>query len=197
MNTKKTAIAASALLSAGLLALGACAPFASQGDITEHEASIRQSMTEADASTNERVTAVNEAAQAAMARANQAHQAAQHPFEYKVLMQDDSVTFDNNKADLSTEAQTFLTDFAQKLKTQNENVYIEIQGHGDTHGTPAHNMQLGDRRADAVKRFLNAQGVPLARMNTISYGEQKPKAEETTPENHALNRRVVLIVLGG
>jgi outer membrane protein OmpA-like peptidoglycan-associated protein len=185
------------VLVAGGLSIAACAPFASQGDIAEHEASIRQNMNEADAATNERVAAVNQAAQAAMTRANQAHEAAQHPFEYKVLMQDDSVKFDSNKSDLSPEAQTFLTDFAQKLKSQNQNVYIEIQGHGDTHGSPALNMKLGERRADAVKRFLNTQGVPLARMNTVSYGEENPKAEETTPESHAENRRVVLIVLGG
>lgn len=197
MKPQLTGLAVAAIISAGGLTITACAPFASQGDIAEHEASIRQSMNEADTATNERVAAVNQAAAAAMARANQAAQAAQHPFTYKVLMEDDSVKFDTNKADLSPEAQTILTSFAEKLKSQNENVYIEIQGHGDTHGSPDYNMKLGERRADAVKRFLNSQGVPLARMNTISYGEERPKAEETTPESHAENRRVVLVVLGG
>jgi outer membrane protein OmpA-like peptidoglycan-associated protein len=122
--------------------------------------------------------------------------AAKHPFAYSVLMQDDSVVFRTNSAKLSDEAQKRLTEIADKLKSENQNVYIEIQGHGDTRGSKAHNRALGERRAAAVREYLAAQGVPLPRMTTISYGETRPKSTEATAAAHAENRRVVLVVMG-
>lgn len=190
--------AMAAVLTAGGLGLGACAgPMwpASHGDVQTHVSASESQLRAADAETNARVASVDQAAQDAMARANAAQTSAQHPFNYSVVMKDDTVKFDSAKSDLSPDAQTFLTSFAEKLKTENQNVLIEIQGHGDSHGSKAYNRALGEKRADAVKRFLAAQGVPLPRMSTISYGEEDLKAPETSPEAHAANRRVVLVVM--
>jgi outer membrane protein OmpA-like peptidoglycan-associated protein len=105
------------------------------------------------------------------------------------------VKFPVNVHQLSPEAQARLTEFAQKLKGENQNVYLEIQGHTDSRGSEELNERLGAERAEAVRRFLNQQGIALNRMSTISYGKDSPVAPNDTPEGRAQNRRVVIIVL--
>ena len=56
-------------------------------------------------------------------------------------------------------------------------------------------MRLGADRAEAVRRYLNKQGVALNRMATISYGEDEPVAPNNTRDGRAANRRVVVVVL--
>jgi len=180
------------------LTLSACSGpmwYSSHGEMHEHVGEEANARAAADTETNVRVTSVDEAAKDALARANVAGEAAKHPFLHSVLMKDDSIVFDTNKADLSPEDQATLTSLAEKLKAENQNVYIEIQGHGDTRGSVAHNNQLGQQRADAVRQFLAQQGVPLDRMSTVSYGELNPKNPENTPEANAENRRAVVIVM--
>jgi outer membrane protein OmpA-like peptidoglycan-associated protein len=96
---------------------------------------------------------------------------------------------------LSSEADQRLTEFAEKLKGDNRNVYLEIQGHTDSTGPDSANQRLGEERAEAVRLFLNQQGVPLNRMSTISYGKADPVAPNKTRTGRAQNRRVVLIVM--
>jgi outer membrane protein OmpA-like peptidoglycan-associated protein len=86
-------------------------------------------------------------------------------------------------------------DFASKLKSDNRNVYIEIQGHTDSTGTKDYNETLGEERAEAVRLFLNEQGVALNRMNSISYGETAPVADNKTKAGRAQNRRVNIVVM--
>ena len=131
----------------------------------------------------------------AMERAEAAHKLAEGKFLYEMVLSDDSVKFPTNGSELSQEAKTRLMDFIQKLKTDNKNVYIEIQGHTYSRGTPAYNMQLGQERAEAVRRFMNENGVPLNRMATISYGQDSPVAPNNTAAGRAQNRRVVIIVM--
>ena len=64
--------------------------------------------------------------------------------------------------------------FANRLKSENKNVYLEIQGHTDSTGSDMYNYKLGEERAEAVRRYLNKQGVALNRMSTISYGKDEP-----------------------
>ena len=131
----------------------------------------------------------------ALERATAAGKLAEGKFLYSMVLSDDSVKFPVNSSDLSTEAQTRLMDFVQKLKADNRNVYLEIQGHTDTTGSKPGNLRLGEERAEAVRRFMNQQGVPLNRMSTISYGDAAPVAPNTTRQGRAQNRRVVLIVM--
>jgi len=88
-----------------------------------------------------------------------------------------------------------LTEFAEKLKGENKNVYLEIQGHTDSSGPDMYNLELGEARAEAVRRFLSKQGIALNRMSTISYGEEDPVAKNTSRKGRAQNRRVVVVVL--
>ena len=96
---------------------------------------------------------------------------------------------------LSDGDQTKLKALADQLKTDNKNVFLEIQGHTDATGKPDYNMMLGQERAEAVRLFLNQQGVALNRMDTISYGETAPVADNKTKAGRAQNRRVQIVVL--
>ena len=83
-----------------------------------------------------------------------------------------------------------------KLKADPKNIFIEIEGHTDNVGSPRFNEELGQERADAVKKYLyEAHQVPLHKINVISYGENKPVAPNNTKDGRAQNRRVVIKVL--
>src|SRR3546814_1606634 len=89
--------------------------------------------------------------------------------------------FPTAASSLSPEVEAKLTEFAQRLIAENKNVYLEIQGHTDSTGSPAENMRLGEQRADAVRRFLHKQGIAASRMSTI-------RSEEHTSELQSLMR---------
>jgi peptidoglycan-associated lipoprotein len=131
----------------------------------------------------------------ALQRAEDAGKLAEGKFMYQVVLSDDSMKFPLSSSQLSSEAQTRLMDFVQKLKADNKNVYLEIQGYTDNTGSAAENLRLGQERAEAVRRFMSQQGVALNRMATISYGDEQPVAPNTTRVGRAQNRRVVLVVL--
>ena len=76
-------------------------------------------------------------------------------------------------------------------------VKVTIEGHTDERGTREYNLALGDRRATAAKNFLAAQGVSPARMQTISYGKERPVAEGSDEAAYAQNRRAVTVIVSG
>ena len=142
-----------------------------------------------------RVTGVEGLAGEALARANAAHKLAEGKFLYEVVLADDSMKFPTDQHALSPEAEARLAELTQRLKAENRNVYLEIQGHTDATGDADYNEELGQARAEAVRRFLSRDGIALNRMATISYGEEEPVASNETPEGRAQNRRVAIVVL--
>ena len=142
-----------------------------------------------------RVTEVAGTAGEALARANAAHKLAEGKFLYEVVLSDDSVKFPVNRDELSPEAEARLAELVQRLTSENRNVYLEIQGHTDASGDAGFNEQLGEARAEAVRRYLSRHSIALNRMATISYGEDSPVASNDTPEGRAQNRRVAIVVL--
>ncbi len=145
---------------------------------------------------NGRIDGVSRTAQEALDRATAAGKLAEGKLMYEVVMSDDKLKFKFDNSDLSDEGKQLLNAFADKLKAENKNVYIEIQGHTDNQGKEAYNLKLGAKRADAVLRHLNMRcGIPLHRMATISYGESAPIADNKKLEERKQNRRVVLVVL--
>jgi outer membrane protein OmpA-like peptidoglycan-associated protein len=174
-----------AVLVLGAAGLTACAT----------EGYVKKSVAAEDTKVSGRMDNMDQNTRDAMARAEAAHKLAEGKFLYQMVLSDDSVKFPTNVSELSPEAQTRLTDFANKLKTDNRNVYVEIQGHTDSTGTAAYNMKLGEERAEAVRLYMNRQGVPLNRMSTISYGASSPVAPNDNPTGRAQNRRVVVIVM--
>ena len=142
-----------------------------------------------------KLTELDNATRQALERAQQAGKLAEGKFVYSLVLSDDAVKFPVNKHQLSPEAEEQLNAFAERLKAENKNVYLEIQGHTDATGPDDLNIRLGEARAEAVRRYLNKQGVALNRMSTISYGKAEPVESNKTREGRSKNRRVVVIVL--
>jgi len=135
-------------------------------------------------------------AREAMARAEAAGKLAEGKLVYEVVMSNDQLKFASDSAVLGMDAKRALTAFADKLKDDDKNVFIEIQGHTDNTGSAALNLRLGEARAEAVRRFLNIEaGIPLHRMSVISYGESAPVASNMNRAGREQNRRVVLVVI--
>jgi outer membrane protein OmpA-like peptidoglycan-associated protein len=108
----------------------------------------------------------------------------------------DEVHFDLDQAVLRPEARTVLDQAARTLK-ENPDVRVEIEGYTSDEASERYNQALGERRATAVRDYLASQGVTATRMGTISYGETRPKYDNSNPETRPLNRRAVLVVAGG
>ena len=158
-----------------------------QGNLDQHKAMLDQQQAH--------LGQLDQTTQDALSRATAAGKLAEGKFLYSMVLSDDSVKFPLDSAKLSSEAQQRLQDFADKLKSDNRNVYLEIQGHTDATGPIPINQRLGEERAEAVRLFMNQHGVPLNRMATISYGKADPVANNKTRTGRAQNRRVVLIVM--
>lgn len=75
----------------------------------------------------------------------------------------------------------------------NRGVSVLIEGHADERGSREYNIALGERRASAVQRFLEAEGVDSVQINTLSYGEERPLAFGNDEASWAENRRAVLV----
>ena len=105
----------------------------------------------------------------------------------------DTIHFAFDSSSIDPEAQGILTSQARWL-TQHPNVAVTIEGHCDERGTREYNLALGERRANAAKDFLVAQGVSPGRISTISYGKERPIALGSNEEAWAQNRRAVTVV---
>jgi peptidoglycan-associated lipoprotein len=115
---------------------------------------------------------------------------------YEVVLSEDKGNFKFGKAVMPDETKAEIDTLVQKLKSEPNGAFIEIEGHTDSSGTPAGNYTLGLQRAENVKRYIYEQHqVPLHRINVISYGEDKPIAPNKTRDGRAQNRRVVIKVL--
>ena len=115
---------------------------------------------------------------------------------WSTTLSDDRVKFTFGGARVPDEAAAVLDELADRIKGYNKALFIEIEGHTDNTGAEEYNMLLGEKRAMAVRNYLNQKGgIPLHAINTISYGESKPIADNSTPAGRSQNRRVVVRVL--
>ena len=104
------------------------------------------------------------------------------------------ILFDYDKYDVKGSYKDELQSVAAWMM-KNSSATISIEGHCDERGTNEYNLALGDRRAKSVKDFLVSLGVPSSRMETISYGEEKPLCTEQSEECLAKNRRAHFVML--
>lgn len=105
----------------------------------------------------------------------------------------DRVFYGYDQSDLSAEARATVEKQAQWLKTY-PNVNVTVEGHCDERGTREYNLALGEKRAMAVKNYLISNGVEPGRIQTISYGKERPAVTGSDEASWAQNRRGVLVV---
>jgi peptidoglycan-associated lipoprotein len=98
------------------------------------------------------------------------------------------IHFDYDKYLIRNDDAPKLKKVAETLR-ENGNLKVTIEGNCDQRGTTEYNLALGDRRANAAKNYLLALGIPLDRMDTISYGQEKPLCTESNETCWAKNRR--------
>lgn len=170
-----------------------------ESGVEQNERRTSELATETDAKITEvRGTAQKavEIGSTALTTAEEAKKMAKGKVLWTTTLSDDRVRFSFDQNELPDGARAILDDLAQKVKTLDKTVYVEIEGHTDSIGSDAYNKSLGEKRADAVRNYLAQQGgIPLHLMNVISYGEASPVSENNTPQGRSQNRRVVIRVL--
>lgn len=102
----------------------------------------------------------------------------------------DRVLFAFDSSVLSEEAKQTLAKQAAWLQ-QNAQVKVSVEGHCDERGTREYNLALGERRANAAKKYLVSLGVAADRLSTVSYGKERPAVEGNNDAAYAQNRRAV------
>jgi peptidoglycan-associated lipoprotein len=105
----------------------------------------------------------------------------------------EDVYFDFDRYSLRPEATRVLDEAVTALQ-QNATLRVEIEGHTCNIGTAEYNLALGDRRANAVRDYLVSRGISADRLRAISYGEERPKYDNSREETRRLNRRAALVV---
>ncbi|HET8850713.1 MAG TPA: peptidoglycan-associated lipoprotein Pal [Marinobacter sp.] len=100
--------------------------------------------------------------------------------------------FDFDTAEIKQEARDALVAHARFL-AENPRQQVRLEGHADERGTSEYNLALGERRANAVERFLVVNGASRGQIETVSYGEEKPAVRGSSESAWAQNRRVELM----
>jgi outer membrane protein OmpA-like peptidoglycan-associated protein len=102
-----------------------------------------------------------------------------------------AILFRFDKSELDDRGQTALLDVVKQLQ-ENPSLVVDLEGYTDNVGDATHNIQLSQRRSEAVRRFLVEKGVEMNRIHSIGLGEIKPSADNTTPKGREQNRRVMV-----
>ena len=105
------------------------------------------------------------------------------------------IHFDYDKADVRPDDAAIL-DAKVALLQQNANLRIRVHGHCDERGSDEYNLALGNRRATMVKQYLVNHGIDASRIETQSWGEERPIAQGATEEAWSQNRRAEFEIIG-
>lgn len=154
-------------------------------------------------------TAANTAAQAAQRQADTANQAVQQvnnrigTIETRLNNVNDNytaaetqtVTFRVNSSTLSDQAKSTLDSMAMQVSGQRTGYMIEVQGFTDNTGSENYNINLSQRRAESVLRYLVSKNIPLFRVAIVGLGEENPVAPNNTRQGRDQNRRVEVRLL--
>ncbi len=111
-----------------------------------------------------------------------------------ILNMPSNITFDTDQSAVKPQFYETLNSVAIVLREFNKTL-VDVTGHTDSTGTPAHNQQLSERRAGSVAEYLVAQGNNSQRFQVIGAGQRDPIATNATPEGRAQNRRVEIRIV--
>jgi outer membrane protein OmpA-like peptidoglycan-associated protein len=115
------------------------------------------------------------------------------PIEVNAAVTLKNIFFDFDKYSLKPESKVELDRLVSLLR-QNPSVKIRINGYTDSVGTPQHNLQLSQHRAQAVVNYLESKGIAASRLSAKGYGASHPVASNETEEGRALNRRTEVVI---
>ena len=146
------------------------------------EAADREAALKEQAAKDE--AARREAARAAWAKKNA---------EALVELSLQNIYFDYDKSAIRPDAREILKANAE-IFTKNSSAKIIVEGHCDERGTAEYNMALGERRAQEAKQYLVNLGIDASRIETISYGKERPLDNRSTEEAWAQNRRAQFLL---
>ncbi len=103
------------------------------------------------------------------------------------------IYFDYDRWDLSDDAKAALNEKASYMLSHPE-LRVIVEGHCDERGSNSYNMALGEKRARAAAAYLEVMGISPERMESVSYGEERPKVMGHTEEAYASNRRASFVI---
>ncbi len=106
------------------------------------------------------------------------------------------IFFDYDRSDIRADARPILDRKARVLRDETT-VRIRVEGHADERGSTEYNLALASRRADAVRNYLTAAGIPMNRIETVSFGEERPLQRGSNEAAWSRNRRAEFVVTGG
>ena len=115
------------------------------------------------------------------------------PAEFAARAELEDIHFDFDRHDIRP-GDARILDVSAAWLQENPGTLVLIEGHCDERGTDAYNLALGDRRAKAAMDYLASRGIQAERMNTLSYGKEKPVCQEHTEACWAKNRRAHFLV---
>ena len=113
--------------------------------------------------------------------------------EWLVVNVGDRVFFDFDRSDLTSDDQDTIEKVVAWMQTYPD-VTVTLEGHADERGTREYNLALGERRANAVRRYMKALGIDGSRLSVISYGNERPAVLGSNEVAWAQNRRAVFVV---
>ena len=106
------------------------------------------------------------------------------------------IYFDYDRADIRADSRAVL-DRKTRIMRDEATVRIRIEGHADDRGSTEYNLALGNRRAEAVRAYITAAGIPAARIEIVSLGEERPIERARSESAWSRNRRAEFLVTAG
>ncbi|QXO19047.1 MULTISPECIES: peptidoglycan-associated lipoprotein Pal [Vibrio] len=119
-------------------------------------------------------------------------QLSEQELKEQALRETQTIYFAFDNATIASDYEDMLAAHAAYL-SKNPGMKVTIEGHADERGTPEYNIALGERRAQAVSKYLQALGVQAEQISIVSYGEEKPLLLGQSEEVYSKNRRAVLV----
>ncbi|MGR5176906.1 peptidoglycan-associated lipoprotein Pal [Vibrio parahaemolyticus] len=119
-------------------------------------------------------------------------QLSEQELKEKALRENQTIYFAFDNSVIAGDYEDMLAAHAAYL-SKDPSLKVTIEGHADERGTPEYNIALGERRAQAVAKYIQALGVQADQIAIVSYGEEKPLVLGQSEDAYAKNRRAVLV----